>query len=120
MCTIETQISKSGSTIKLGEKVDKRERLTRKKFWEVIDEDLEYSSKQLDKDIVNVSTIRTIIKAVRDNMPAMFPDRKDGNGSFEIPKTLIFAKTDSHAKDIIEIVREEFAEGNKFCKKDNV
>ncbi len=36
---------------------------------------------------------------------------------FEVPKTLIFAKTDSHAEDIIEIVREEFAEENKFCKK---
>ena len=36
---------------------------------------------------------------------------------FEIPKTLIFAKTDSHANDIIDIVREEFAEENKFCKK---
>ena len=30
---------------------------------------------------------------------------------------MIFAKTDSHAEDIIEIVREEFAEENKFCKK---
>ncbi len=34
-----------------------------------------------------------------------------------MPKTLIFAKNDSHADDIINIVREEFAEENKFCKK---
>ena len=34
-----------------------------------------------------------------------------------MPKTLIFAKTDSHADDIIQIVREEFGEGNEFCKK---
>ncbi len=34
-----------------------------------------------------------------------------------MPKTLIFAKTDSHADDIIGIVREEFGEGNDFCKK---
>ncbi len=122
--TIETEITKNGNIIKLGEKVDKRERLTRKKFWEAIDEDVEYSGKQLDKDIVNPSTIRTIIKAVKENMPAMFPDRfspsPDGEGRgevFEVPKTLIFAKTDSHAEDIIEIVREEFGEENKFCKK---
>jgi type I restriction enzyme R subunit len=115
--TIETQITKEGSKISIGEKVDKRERLTRKKFWEAIDEDIEYSGKQLDKDIVNPSTIRTIIKAVKENMPAMFPDRMDANGQFEVPKTLIFAKTDSHAEDIIEIVREEFGEENKFCKK---
>ena len=32
-------------------------------------------------------------------------------------KTLIFAKSDSHADDVINIVREEFGEGNAFCKK---
>ena len=39
---------------------------------------------------------------------------------FEVPKTLIFAKTDSHADDIIQTVREEFGEGNDFCKKDHL
>jgi len=34
-----------------------------------------------------------------------------------VPKTLIFAKTDNHADDIIQIVREEFGEGNEFCRK---
>ncbi len=115
--TIETKITKQGSKIEMGEKVDKRERLTRRKFWESVDEDIEYSGKQLDKDIVNPSTIRTIVQAIRDNMPGIFPDRIDKDGKFEVPKTLIFAKTDSHAEDIIEIVREEFAEENKFCKK---
>lgn len=129
--TIETEISKSGSVIKFGEKVDVRERLTRRKFWETVDEDIEYSAKQLDKDIVNLSTIRTIIKAFKDNLPVMFPDRHTSSSplektggedvkhasNFEVPKTLIFAKTDSHAEDIVEIVREEFGERNEFCKK---
>lgn len=119
--TIETEITKNGNIITMGEKVDKRERLTRKKFWETLDEDEVYSGKQLDKDVVNPSTIRTIIKAVKENLPIMFPDRFVGTSrdlsDFEIPKTLIFAKSDSHAEDIIEIVREEFGEENKFCKK---
>jgi type I restriction enzyme R subunit len=115
--TIETKITRQGSKILMGEKVDKRERLTRRKFWESVDEDIEYSGKQLDKDIVNPSTIRTVIRGIKDNIPSMFPDRMDKDGKFEIPKTLIFAKTDSHAEDIIEIVREEFGEENKFCKK---
>ncbi|MGX7835974.1 hypothetical protein ACWKSR_12560, partial [Campylobacter fetus subsp. venerealis] len=50
-------------------------------------------------------------------LPNIFPDRFDEDGEFEVPKTLIFAKTDSHADDIIQIVREEFNEGNDFCKK---
>ena len=115
--TIETQISNDGASIKMGEMVDKRERVTRKKFWEAVDEDVEYTGKQLDKDIVNPSTIRTIIKEVKLQLPAMFPDRVDAQGNFEVPKMLIFAKTDSHAEDIIEIVREEFDERSDFCKK---
>lgn len=115
--TVETNITKKGATIKMGERVDKRERLTRKKFWEAIDEDVEYTGKQLDKGIVNPSTIRTIIREVKNQLPVMFPDRFDSKGEFEVPKLLIFAKTDSHAEDIIEIVREEFNEGNDFCKK---
>ena len=120
--TIETRIMKEGGKIPVNEYVDKRDRLTRKKFWEAVDEDVEYSGKQLDRDIVNLNTIRTIVQAMRDSLPAMFPDRvtRDADGhevSFEVPKTLIFAKTDSHAEDIIDIVREEFAEENKFCKK---
>jgi type I restriction enzyme R subunit len=58
------------------------------------------------------SQIRTVIRAFRDKLPEIFPA-----GAFEVPKTLIFAKTDSHADDIINIVREEFGEGNAFCKK---
>src|SRR5580704_16110267 len=61
--------------------------------------------------IVNPDQIRTVIRAFRDKLPEMFPGRQ------EVPKTLVFAKTDSHADDIIQIVREEFAEGNDFCKK---
>jgi type I restriction enzyme, R subunit len=115
--SIETKITQQGAVIEMGETVDKRERVTRKQFWETVDEDIEYRGKQLDKDVVNKSQIRTIIRAVRDHLPAMFPDRISADGKFEVPKMLIFAKTDSHAEDIIEIVREEFGEENKFCKK---
>ncbi|MDE0514426.1 MAG: DEAD/DEAH box helicase family protein [Gammaproteobacteria bacterium] len=115
--TIETEITKAGSSIKAKQYVDKRERLSRKKRWERLDEDYTYTPTQLDKDVVNPSQIRNIIKACKDNLPGIFPDRHDEANEFEVPKTLIFAKTDSHADDIIRIVREEFDEGNEFCKK---
>ena len=115
--TIETEISKKGARIKAREYIDKREKLTRKKRWERLDEDYEYTAKKLDKDVVNPSQIRNIIKAFKDSLPTIFPDRFDETGEFEVPKTLVFAKTDSHADDIIQIIREEFNEGNDFCKK---
>src|SRR5690554_4081973 len=115
--TIETEITKSGAQIKAKEFVDKREKLTRKKRWEQLDEDLSYEANKLDKEVVNISQIRNVIRAYRDSLPSIFPDRFDENNIFEVPKTLIFAKTDSHADDIIQIVREEFEESNDFCKK---
>src|SRR5690554_393119 len=108
---IETEKSTQGGTISAKQQVERRERQTRKKRWETQDEDEAYSAKQLDRDIVNPDQIRTVIKAFRDSLPTIFPGRK------EVPKTLIFAKTDSHADDIINTVREEFGEGNQFCKK---
>lgn len=114
---IETEISKKGSVIWKGEYVDHREKLTRRKRWAQLDEDKAYSNKQLDDEVVNPNQIRLIIKTFKEHLPEMFPDRFDEHGIFEVPKTLIFAKTDSHADDIIQIVREEFGEENKFCKK---
>ena len=115
--TIETEITRQGAKIKAKEYVDKREKLSRKKRWEQLDEDYDYTPNKLDKDVVNPSQIRNIIRAFKESLPNIFPDRFDENGEFEVPKTLIFAKTDSHADDIIQIVREEFGEGNDFCKK---
>lgn len=108
---IETQITKAGAEIKAQQQVERREKLTRKKRWEQQDEDEVYSATQLDKKIVNPDQILTVIRTFRDKLPEIFPGRT------EVPKTLIFAKTDSHADDIIQTVREEFDEGNAFCKK---
>jgi type I restriction enzyme R subunit len=107
---IETEIGRKGGVI-LKQTVEVRERLSRKKRWEQLDEDLDYRPSQLDRDIVNPTQIRSVIRAFRDAWPGIFPSRS------ELPKTLVFAKTDSHADDIITIIREEFGEGNEFCKK---
>ena len=108
---IETEITKDGSRLVAKEYVEKREKLTRHQRWEQLDEEVSYSGKQLDQKVVNPSQIRNVIRAFRDKLPEIFPNRQ------EVPKTLIFAKDDSHADDIIKIVREEFGEGNAFCKK---
>lgn len=114
---IDTKVTQQGATLWQGEYIEHRERLSRKKRMELQDEDENYTSQQLDKDVVNPNQIRTIIRSFRDHLPIIFKERLDKNGIFEVPKTLIFAKTDSHADDIIQIVREEFAEENRFCKK---
>lgn len=108
---IETDVTKNGAHL-LKQVIEYRNRLSREKRWEQMDEDIDYTPPQLDRDIVNPSQIRTVIRTFRENLfTTLFPRRK------EVPKTLIFAKTDSHADDIVQIVREEFGEGNYFCRK---
>jgi len=109
---IETQITKAGAELKAKEWVDHRDRETRKKRWAETDEDLAYTGKELDRSVVNTSQIRQVIQTMKSAVEThIFPGRK------EVPKTLIFAKTDSHADDIIKLVREVYGEGNAFCKK---
>ena len=116
--TIETEISQRGSTIQAGWFVDRRDKLTRKTRWQQEDEDTDYNRNDLDKKVVNPSQIRHIIREFKRALQTeIFPNRKDENGEYEVPKTLVFAKTDSHADDIIKIIREEFDERDDFCKK---
>ncbi len=116
--TIETEISQKGEVVKAGWFVDRRDKLTRKKRWQQEDEDTDYNRNDLDKKVVNPSQIRNIIREFKRALKTtIYPNRIDSNGEYEVPKTLVFAKTDSHADDIIKIIREEFDEGNDFCKK---
>lgn len=108
---IETAVGKNTTHI-MKQMIEVRSRLSREKRWKQLDEDMDYTPSQLDRNVVNPSHIRAIVRTFRDNwQTTLFPRRK------ELPKTLIFAKTDSHADDVIQIVREEFGEGNEFCKK---
>lgn len=108
---IETSVTKNGAFI-MKQMIEHRDRLTREKRWAQMDEDVFYTQSQLDKNIVNPSQIRAVIRTFKEKLyTELFPHRK------EVPKTLIFAKTDSHADDIVQIVREEFGEGNDFCRK---
>ncbi|MCD7805215.1 MAG: DEAD/DEAH box helicase family protein [Oscillospiraceae bacterium] len=111
---IETDITRNGAMV-MKQMIEYRDRLSRAKRWQQMDEDEDYTGThkgKLDRDVVNPSQIRKVIHTFKENLfTTLFPRRK------EVPKTLIFAKTDSHADDIIQIVRDEFGEGNEFCRK---
>ena len=109
---IRTEITEQGATVDAGYYVDRRDRLTRKVRWEQLEEDLAYTPNRLDRDVVAEDQIRTVVRTFRDRLfTEIFPNRRD------VPKTIIFAKDDSHADDIVRIVRQEFDKGNDFCRK---
>jgi type I restriction enzyme, R subunit len=109
---IETAITKAGSTIEAGEFAGYRDRQTRKIRWNAVDEPIAYTAGQLDRAVVAEDQIRTVIQTFKDKLfTELFPGRKT------VPKTLIFAKDDSHADDIVQIAREVFGKGNQFATK---
>lgn len=109
---IETAITKSGSKVEAGYYIDKRDRQTRKILCEQLDNDLMYDAKDLDRSVVAEDQIRTVVRTFKEHLfTDIFPWRTD------VPKTLIFAKDDNHAEDIVKIVRDEFGKGNDFCQK---
>ena len=109
---ISTAISHAGGKVDAGFYVDKRDRQTRKVRWEQLDEVLAYTAGDLDRAVVTPDQIRTVLATFRDKVfTEMFPGRTD------LPKTLIFAKDDTHADDIVRICREVFDKGNDFCQK---
>jgi len=108
---IRTKITKEGSTIDAGETVERRDRLTRKKRWEKLDDEFTYKANQLDRDVIAPDQIRLVLRTFKDNLPQIFPERTS------VPKTLVFAKDDNHAEEITKITREVFGKGNEFCQK---
>lgn len=109
---IKTEITGAGSSIEAGTMTGFKNRETRKMRWEKLDEPLTYDATQLDRRVVAKDQIRTVIRTFKERLfTEIFPGRTD------VPKTLIFAKDDAHADDIVQIIREEFGKGNDFAVK---
>ncbi|MBT3039310.1 MAG: DEAD/DEAH box helicase family protein [Candidatus Thiodiazotropha sp. (ex Ctena orbiculata)] len=124
---IKTELTEQGNKIDAGTAVEIRDRLTKQKRLEVLDQEEEWLARQLDRSVLAPNQIRTVIQAYKDNcLPECFPER-NWKGSSEkahierrmewVPKTLVFAKDDDHCDRVVDAVREVFDEGNAFCKK---
>jgi type I restriction enzyme R subunit len=109
---IRTELGEHGGRIKAGYTVPKRDRHTRRQRYEELSDDLVYTATELDRSVIAPNQIRTVLETFRDTLPTeLFPGRT------EVPKTLIFAKDDHHAEEIVHIAREVFGKGNDFAKK---
>src|SRR5438309_6293507 len=109
---IRTQIGEHGGRVQAGYSIPRRDRHTRRQRYEQLEDDLVYAGSDLDRSVVVPNQIRTVLETYRDTIPTeLFPGRT------EVPKTLIFAKDDHHAEEIVMIAREVFGKGNDFAKK---
>ena len=111
---IKTKIGEYGNKVEAGFTVPIRDKKTRKTIYEQLTDDIVYTKNELDRSVLAPNQIRTVLETYKQAIfTQLFPEREHT----WVPKTLIFAKDDNHAEEIVRITREVFGKGNDFCKK---
>ncbi|WP_117213005.1 DEAD/DEAH box helicase family protein [Allorhizocola rhizosphaerae] len=109
---IKTQITEEGDRIEAGTVVPLRDRRTRAERYEQLEDDFTYTAQQVGKSVIAHGQLRLVLQTFRDKLfTEIFPGRST------VPKTLIFARDDNHAEEIVKMVRDVFARGNDFAAK---
>ena len=104
---IATEITEHGGAIKSGTKVTETARKTGETTVYVAPQRVDYDNVQLDRSVVNRDQIRKVLMAYKKAIyEELYPERE--KSWTYVPKTLIFAKDDNHASEIVEGVKDVF------------
>jgi type I restriction enzyme R subunit len=115
---IRTRQTEQGDTIEAGTVVPRRDRRTRRQRYQELDDDFSYTAAQVGKDVISKGQLRLILRSFRDRLfTEIFPPAPGGQPRRYVPKTLIYARDDNHAEEIVQMVREVFGQGNEFAQK---
>ena len=106
---IKSNITEHGGTINKGDTVKEITRSGEDIGSYTSDVRVDYTLTQLDRSVINPDQMRKVLTAYKDSIYTdLYPDREE---VWEyIPKTLIFAKDDNHATEIVNTVKEVFAD----------
>lgn len=104
---IITDITAHGGTIENGAKITETSKRTGKSETIEVGSSVEYGASELDRSIVNKKQIKEVLMAYKKAIyEDLYPSREQ---KWEyIPKTLIFAKDDNHATEIVDIAKDVF------------
>lgn len=104
---IKTKITEEGGTIKAGEKVEVKANKTGEVWERSTKQPQEFTKTEVNRSILVPDQIRKILQEYKDIVyTKLYPDR-EANFDY-LPKTLIFAASDNHAKKVVEIAKEVF------------
>ncbi len=106
---IITQVTEHGGAIREGTTVTETSRRTGEVSTYEVQHRVDYSSNVLDRSVVNPDQIRMVLEKYKESIfRDLYPDR-DKKWEY-VPKTLIFAKDDNHATQIVSIAKQVFGE----------
>ncbi len=105
---IITQVTAHGGAIRAGTRVTETARRTGREITYTAEERIDYAPNALDRSVVNRDQLREVLASYKKAIYAdMYPEREKEWAY--IPKTLIFAKDDNHATEIVEAVKDVFS-----------
>jgi len=116
---IRTQVTENGGAILKGEKVKEETRYTGDIKTIFNKETKTYTSKELNRSVINPAQIKLVLSTYRDVVyTELFNDpQREANFDY-LPKTLIFALNETHAINIVQIAKEVFGRtDNRFVQK---
>lgn len=104
---IETEVTKYGGVIEKGSTVVETSTKTGQSTKYKAENNYGYTAQALDRSVVNPDQIRKVLTAYKDAIYTdLYPEREEKWAY--VPKTLIFAKDDHHATEIVDIAKEVF------------
>jgi type I restriction enzyme R subunit len=104
---IKTKVCSEGGIIEKGEKINEITVHTGQNTVKDSEEETQYGNTELDRSVVNPTQIRLVLESFRNAIYTdLYPDRNPDLAY--IPKTLIFAKNDNHATNIVDLAKEVF------------
>lgn len=120
---IKTQISEQGGTIHADAEFGnyRKDQYTGHLEDIEMNQDEPYQKPEINRRVEVPSQIRLILETYRDSIyTRLYPQRRSNDEEYNtnfIPKTLIFAQSDTHAESICNIAKEVFGRGDAFCRK---
>ncbi|MBN1195576.1 MAG: DEAD/DEAH box helicase family protein [Methanomicrobiaceae archaeon] len=113
--TIESGVRMQGIFLHEGEAVDMVDPETGQRTLDVLEDEREFPSEQIERSITSIDSNRKIIEEIQ----RYGLEHEERYGRF--PKTLIFAAQDiphiSHADQLVETARDVFGRGDSFVQK---
>ncbi len=115
---IRTSATENGGEIHKGEKYREITTYTGEKRMTRAVEATPYQANDLDRAVINPEQIKLVLESYKNAVYSELYPSREPNIAY-IPKTLIFAKSDAHADNIIKIIREQVFPGQcpEFAQK---